>query len=68
MDLYSAAKRMTRPFRFSNPWSHREISLASRGLIGDGITIDELARPFGTIAYEVLTSLGRRYRRVYKGG
>jgi alanine racemase len=37
-------------------------------LIGDGITIDELARPFGTIAYEVLTSLGRRYRRVYKGG
>ena len=37
-------------------------------LIGDGITVDELARPFGTIAYEVLTSLGRRYHRVYKGG
>ncbi len=48
MDLYSAAKRMTRPFRFSNPWSHREISLASRGLIGDGITC-ALVRPDGLI-------------------
>lgn len=37
-------------------------------LIGDGLTINDLAHPFGTIAYEVLTSLGRRYRRVYKGG
>src|SRR5690606_13744778 len=35
-------------------------------LIGDGITVDELARHFGTIGYEVLTSLGRRYHRVYK--
>ena len=37
-------------------------------LIGDGITVDELARPFGTIGYEVLTSLGPRYARIYKGG
>lgn len=37
-------------------------------LIGEGITIDELAHHFGTIGYEVLTSLGRRYARVYKGG
>ena len=37
-------------------------------LIGDGITVGELAHHFGTIAYEVLTSLGRRYLRVYKGG
>ena len=37
-------------------------------LIGDGITVDELAHHFGTIAYEVLTSLGGRYQRVYKGG
>jgi alanine racemase len=37
-------------------------------LIGDGITVDELAHHFGTIGYEVLTSLGRRYARVYKGG
>ena len=36
-------------------------------LIGDGITVDELAHHFGTIAYEVLTNLGRRYHRVYKG-
>jgi alanine racemase len=37
-------------------------------LIGDGITVDELARHFGTIGYEVLTSLGERYQRVYVGG
>ncbi len=37
-------------------------------LIGDGITVDELAHHFGTIGYEVLTSLGRRFARVYKGG
>ena len=37
-------------------------------LIGEGITVDELARHFGTIGYEVLTSLGPRYARVYKGG
>jgi alanine racemase len=37
-------------------------------LLGDGITVDELGHHFGTIGYEVLTSLGRRYARVYKGG
>src|ERR1700742_4602284 len=37
-------------------------------LIGEGITVDELAHHFGTIGYEVLTSLGRRYGRIYKGG
>lgn len=37
-------------------------------LIGEGITVDELAYHFGTIGYEVLTSLGPRYARVYKGG
>jgi alanine racemase len=36
-------------------------------LIGEGITIDELAHHFGTIGYEVLTSLGSRYARIYKG-
>ena len=36
-------------------------------LIGEGITVDELAHHFGTIGYEVLTSLGMRYARVYKG-
>ncbi len=37
-------------------------------LIGEGITVDELAHHFGTIGYEVLTSLGSRYARVYMGG
>lgn len=37
-------------------------------LIGDGITVDELAHHFGTIGYEVLTNLGRRYARTYRGG
>jgi alanine racemase len=37
-------------------------------LIGEGITPDELAHHFGTIGYEVLTNLGRRYARIYKGG
>src|SRR3984957_4122724 len=36
-------------------------------LIGEGITIDELSHHFGTIGYEVLTSLGSRYARLYKG-
>src|SRR3954470_6882779 len=37
-------------------------------LIGEGITVDELAHHFGTIGYEVLTGLGPRYARLYKGG
>jgi len=36
-------------------------------LIGDEITVDDLAKAAGTIGYEVLTSLGRRYHRVYRG-
>lgn len=34
-------------------------------LFGDGITLDEAARAAGTIAYELLTSLGGRYARRY---
>ena len=30
-------------------------------LIGDGLSLDEVAAQAGTICYEVLTSLGRRY-------
>jgi alanine racemase len=37
-------------------------------LIGEGVTVDELAHHFGTTGYEVLTSLGRRFARAYKGG
>src|SRR6266700_4506341 len=49
-----------------------ERNAARRGhlvtLIGEGITVDELAHHFGTIGYEVLTSLGKRYARIYRGG
>lgn len=37
-------------------------------LIGDDAPIDVVARDAGTIGYEVLTALGRRYHRVYLGG
>ncbi len=49
--------------------SHLPEGTARRGdpatLIGDGASIDNLAAAMGTIGYEVLTNLGRRYHRVY---
>ena len=36
-------------------------------LIGGEMTVDALASAAGTIGYEVLTSLGPRYHRVYRG-
>ena len=49
----------------------RNCPAARRGdlatLIGDGISVDDLAAGMGTIGYEVLTNLGRRYHRVYEG-
>ncbi len=36
-------------------------------LLDEEIGVDELASHAGTIAYEILTRLGRRYRRVYVG-
>jgi alanine racemase len=35
-------------------------------LIGGGITVDDVASWSGTIGYEVLTGLGRRYRREWR--
>ena len=35
-------------------------------LIGDQIGVDELAKAAGTIGYEILTNLGRRFHRVYR--
>jgi alanine racemase len=35
-------------------------------LIGDEITVDDVANKAGTIGYEVLTGLGKRYHRVYR--
>lgn len=37
-------------------------------VIGDGRDVDAVGDMFGTIGYEVLTSLGRRYARIYRGG
>ncbi len=37
-------------------------------LIGPEHTVDDLAREAGTIGYEVLTALGRRFERRYLGG
>jgi alanine racemase len=36
-------------------------------LIGGELGVDELAAALGTISYEVLTRLGHRLHRVYKG-
>jgi alanine racemase len=36
-------------------------------LIGEGMSVDDLAAGMGTIGYEILTNLGRRYHRIYKG-
>lgn len=36
-------------------------------LIGPDLPVDEVARLAGTNGYEVMTSLGARYRRVYRG-
>jgi len=35
-------------------------------MIGPRHTVDDMANDAGTIGYEILTSLGRRYHRVYK--
>jgi alanine racemase len=37
-------------------------------LIGDDISVDDFASHAGTVAYEVLTGLGHRCQRIYRGG
>ncbi len=37
-------------------------------LIGPELSVDAVAEAAGSIGYEILTSLGRRYHRVYRGG
>jgi alanine racemase len=48
---------------------HLEDGVVSAGtpveLIGPLLPVDDLGRAAGTIAYEILTSLGRRYKRRY---
>jgi alanine racemase len=41
---------------------------AAINLIGPGTTADDLGSAAGTIGYEILTALGRRYHRHYLGG
>ncbi|MEM6479089.1 MAG: alanine racemase [Pseudomonadota bacterium] len=41
---------------------------ASLDILGAHQGVDDLATAAGTIGYEILTSLGARYARVYKGG
>jgi alanine racemase len=36
-------------------------------LLGEGISVDDLAAHSGTAGYEILTRLGHRYKRIYKG-
>ena len=49
-----------------------DIRAVTRGdwaeLFGPSVPIDDLARTAGTIGYELLTGLGRRYARQYLGG
>jgi alanine racemase len=41
---------------------------ATIDLLGPDPGVDELGRRGGTIGYEILTALGRRYHRAYLGG
>lgn len=41
---------------------------ATLALIDEVLTVDVVGEHAGTIGYEILTSLGRRYNRVYTGG
>jgi alanine racemase len=49
-----------------------EVRAVARGdwaeLFGPNVSIDDVARTAGTIGYELLTGLGRRYARRYVGG
>ncbi|MCH8153662.1 MAG: alanine racemase [Proteobacteria bacterium] len=55
LDVTGAAAEAARPGAFVD-------------LIGADLSTDEVAEAAGTIGYEILTSLGRRYHRVYRGG
>jgi alanine racemase len=41
---------------------------ACADLIDAEVDVDAVAAAAGTIGYEILTALGRRYHRVYRGG
>jgi len=37
-------------------------------VIGEHQSVDDLADAIGSIGYDVLTSLGHRFRRIHRGG
>jgi alanine racemase len=55
LDVTGIAPRLTEPGSFVD-------------LLDDEYGVDEAAAAAGTIGYEILTALGRRYARVYRGG
>jgi alanine racemase len=76
-DAIAAGKRCTLAGRVSMDLLAIDITGVPEGavrrgdlvtLIGDGITVEDFAATAGTIGYEVLTSLGKRYHRSYKVG
>lgn len=48
--------------------AERIFASSSVELIGEHQSVDDLADAVGSIGYEVLTSLGHRFRRIYRGG
>jgi alpha,alpha-trehalase len=50
VDLYSAARRLNRPFLFTEDNRHAELPLAAHGLIGDGFSV-ALVRVDGVIPW-----------------
>jgi GH15 family glucan-1,4-alpha-glucosidase len=48
VDIFSAARRLSRPFRFENDRDARELPIGARGLIGDGFSA-ALVRADGAI-------------------
>ena len=50
MDLYSAAKRMSRPFVFESPEDSAKLGIDAHGVIGDGFSV-ALVRADGVISW-----------------
>jgi alanine racemase len=57
LDITGVDPALARPGAF--------VDLLGGGPAGGGRTVDEVAAEAGTIAYEILTSLGRRYHRIH---
>jgi alanine racemase len=58
MDLIAVDVTQMTPLPRAGDWAE---------IIGENQTVDDLARAAKTIGYEILTNLGRRYKRIYTG-